>query len=131
MTRGPMRRLAALLFLLPMLPMLPGCPTPTLGEVQEEVFTLSCAFSSCHGNAREGELGLTDSAVSWAELVDVESFEIPGETRVIPGDSENSLLYMVLDADVGAVRQMPVDSSVTPRQKALVAAWIDGGALDD
>ena len=125
-----MRRLATLLLLLTSLP---GCPTgtPTLTEVQEDVFTLSCAFSTCHGNAQEADLGLTDEAMSWSELVNVESFEIPGETRVIPGDSENSLLYMVLDADVGAVRQMPVNSSVTPRQKAMVAAWIDGGALDD
>ena len=125
-----MRRLVALLFLLALLP---GCPTgtPTLEEVQEDVFTLSCAFSTCHGNAQESDLGLTDSAMSFSELVNVESFEIPGEIRVIPGDSENSLLYQVLDADVGVVRQMPVNSSGTPKQKAMVAAWIDGGALDD
>lgn len=125
-----MRRLVTLLLLLAALP---GCPTgtPTFVEVQEDVFTLSCAFSTCHGAGQEADLGLMDAATSWAELVDVESFELPGETRVIPGDSESSLLLKVLDADVGAVRQMPVNSSVTPKQRAMVRAWIDGGALDD
>ncbi len=110
-----------------------GCPTgtPTFDEVQEDVFTLSCAFSTCHGAGQEAELGLTDAASSWADIVNVASVEEPGETRVIPGDSENSLLFKVLDMDVGAIRQMPVNSSVTPRQRAMVKAWIDGGALQD
>lgn len=127
-----MRRLAALLFLLSP-SVIAGCPStePTLANVQEEVFTLSCAFSTCHGDAQEAELGLTDEATSAAELINVEAFEIPGEIRVIPGDSEGSLLYQVLEADVGVVRKMPVNSQVTPDQAALVAAWIDAGAPDE
>jgi len=127
-----MRRLAALLFLLSP-SVLAGCPTTpaTMEAVQEDVFTLSCAFSTCHGDAAEAELALTDEATSASELINVAAFELAGETRVIPGDPDNSLLYKVLLADVDVVRQMPVNSSVTDAQADLVRRWIEDGAPTD
>ena len=127
-----MRRLVAFLFLLSPAA-LAGCPsTPaTMDAVQEDVFTLSCAFSTCHGDAQEAGLGLSDEAMSASELINVESVEIPGATRVVPGDSTSSLLFQVLDGEVDVVRQMPPGSAVTAAQKDLVRRWIDDGAPTD
>jgi len=125
------RALAALA--LPLL--VAGCPgDPDIAVVQDEVFSLSCAFSSCHGSSGSGELELTDADTSLAELIDVESHEVAGEVRVIPGDSANSLLFKLLEGPVGGADQMPpssgsVEVSVTQDQLDLVRDWIDAGAL--
>ena len=111
---------------------LAGCPTEvTLGDVQTEVFSQSCAFSSCHGAGQEGELGLTDASTSAAELVGVDSFELPGTLRVIAGDAEGSLLFQLLQGEVNPVRQMPVNGQVTQKQLDMVRTWIDDGALTE
>jgi len=113
-----------------------GCPSsePTLQLVQDDVFSLSCAFSSCHGTQGSGELELTDAETSMDELINVASFEVPGETRVIPGDSGGSMLFKLLEGPVGDAEQMPPSNgtatvSVTAEQLNLVRDWIDQGAL--
>ena len=109
--------------------LLAGCPQPaTLAQVQDEVFTQSCAFSSCHGSGQEGELSLVDAATSAVELIGVQSWEQPGAIRVVAGDSAGSLLFQVLQGEVDPVRQMPVNGSVSDQQLELVRSWIDDGA---
>lgn len=122
-----------LLALLPFALLLTGCPAPTIDDVQTEVFGLSCAFSSCHGSLGSGGLELPDAATSLAELIDVPSEEVDGETRVIPGDSANSLLFKLLEGPVGNADMMPPSNgsatvSVTDEQLELVRSWIDSGA---
>ncbi len=130
-----MRLLARALATLALPLLVAGCPgDPDLEVVQDEVFSLSCAFSSCHGSSGSGELELVDAETSREELIDVESHEVDGEVRVIPGDAEGSLLYKLLLGPVGGADQMPpssgsVEVSVTQEQLGLVRDWIDAGAL--
>lgn len=114
--------------------LLAGCPLdPTVQDVHAEVFAVSCAFSSCHGTQGAGDLELGDVDGVLEELIDVPSTEVPGETRVIPGDSANSLLFKLLEGPLGDADQMPpsngtATASVTDDQLEIVRSWIDAGA---
>lgn len=113
-----------------MLLLLIGCGAPTLAEVQAEVFTPSCTFSSCHGSsASAAGLDLTDGA-ALAALVDVASADAPGETLVIPGDADGSYLVKKLRGEAGIVGDaMPPGGTPLDADKiALVVDWIDAGA---
>lgn len=107
-----------------------GCGAPTLAEVQAEVFTPSCTFSSCHGaSAAAAGLDLTEDA-AFAELVNVASADAPGETLVIPGDADESYLVKKLRGEAGIAGD-PMPPGGTPLDAdrlALVVDWIDAGA---
>ncbi len=84
--------------------------------------------SSCHGGA--GGLDLGDDA--HGAIVGVESAGNPGETLVIPGDPEGSLLFRKVrgtqSADEGDI--MPPGTGLTTHELALMWEWIEGGATD-
>ncbi|MDP2310325.1 MAG: hypothetical protein Q8P18_30190 [Pseudomonadota bacterium] len=103
--------------------------------MQLEIFTASCAFSSCHGNSGGGAAGLdlTDGAAH-AELIGVESTDAPGEILVVAGDSASSYLVKKCAATAGIVGEPMPDGAATgldAERLALLKAWIDAGALDD
>lgn len=104
---------------------------PTFANVQAEVFTPSCAFSTCHASPGASGLVLEDGE-AWASVVDVESADNPGAVLVIPGDSEGSYLMAKLRGDLGIVGvSMPQNGSIDPAMVEIVAAWIDAGAPND
>ena len=116
-----------------------GCRPPTLTEIQEEVFSPSCAFSSCHGGeSPEQGLDLSDGN-SYASAVGQEA-QAPGYTLVEPGEPEASLLLLVLRQDLAAedpededplVRQMPIGTSLDSNKVQMVEDWIESGAPND
>ena len=93
-----------------------GEPVDDFATLEADILVPSCAFSGCHGGDAGG---LTlDDGVSYDALVGVESAAVPGEIRVVPGDSESSYLIKKLDGTgdiVGDV--MPPDS---PMDQELV-----------
>ncbi len=108
---------------------------PTLTNVQAEIFTPSCAFSSCHGDGGGGasDLDLSDGTAH-AEIVGVASVDNPGSTLVVAGDADAS--YLVQKCTPGAVglvgAAMPDGSDGLDAERlALLRAWIDAGAADD
>lgn len=116
-----------------------GTLEPTLSNVQAEVFTPSCAFSTCHGEGEgSANLLLTDGA-AFAGLVgvaaegDANSGAPPdGSVRVVAGDAASSYLVAKLGGGgdiVGDV--MPDPAGLDAERLALVVAWIDAGAADD
>lgn len=126
-------RLFALLMLLV------GCPTeppepdyePTLTNLQTELFSESCAFSSCHGgNDPEVGLDLSSAGLSWQTSVNVDGEEA-SMVRVVPGNANDSLMYQALLDDVEGVRQMPIGEEIAPEDIEAVRLWIEAGALDD
>lgn len=113
----------------------PALLDPTLTNVQAEIFTPSCAFSSCHGNAGGGaaDLDLSDGAAH-AELVGVEAADAPGEILVVAGDAAASYLVKKCAPEAGIVGAPMPDGSpdgLDDERLALLSAWIDAGALDD
>lgn len=98
------------------------CPT-TLQEVATQVFQSSCIGGGCHSSVdRAGALDLEGSALE-LELIGREAAFCNGETLVIPGDGEGSLLIAKLrgTADCGA--KMPIGSEIATRRSI---AWPRG-----
>lgn len=105
---------------------------PTFSNVQDAVFTPSCAFSSCHGaGAGAGGLDL-NAGSSYDALVDVASTGAPDQTLVIPGDPDGSYLMLKLDGDPSITGdEMPPGASLESERLELVRAWIAAGAPAD
>lgn len=122
--------------LLASLALMSGCGSaPQLAEVQTEVFTVSCTFSSCHsGPAPRAGLDLT--AVTRARLVDMAATERPDKPLVAAGDPDGSfLLDKLLDRDLPSApatepewTSMPPGMPLEAERLDLVRQWIDAGA---
>jgi hypothetical protein len=117
----------------------PGASTTTstsipgaslLTTIQENIFSATCAVSGCHTPVtRAGELELSDAAVSYAELVNVES-TCAGRIRVVPNDRAASYLLDKL-GDGGTFCGDPMPLVLPPLPEAdleLIRQWIDQGA---
>ncbi len=116
--------------------LLVGCPTeppgpdyePSLTNIQERLFSESCAFSSCHGgNDPESGLDLSSAALSFDTSIDVEGVDA-AMVRVVPGDAENSLMYQALLDEVEGVRLMPVGDDIDAEEIEALRLWIEDGA---
>ena len=102
----------------------------------QPIFTNSCALSGCHtgetlvfGGLSGGGLILLDGQ-SYDQLVGVEGKYTSGTTRVIPGNSAESLLIRKLEGDDGVGSRMPASGGpLEPETIQLIKDWIDQGAL--
>lgn len=111
---------------------------PTLSMVQKKVFTPSCGFGTCH-NPPQGAGGLVLNADSYAKIVNVPSSQVPGGTRVVPGDADNSFLFQKLSMTTEQLRSlgpdagesMPPGEPLEPERLQLVRDWINLGAKND
>ena len=100
----------------------------TFSGIQEKVFSQTCAQSGCHGNnATQANLLLVEGE-AYSNLVNQQAFLYPQFKRVIPGDSENSLLIKVLR---GEVVQMPPTGKLDDAVIDSIALWIDNGAINN
>ncbi len=104
----------------------------TLGQVQSVVFDSSkyaCSSPSCHGGKQA--LNLT-AGKSYNALVNQGSTFAAGQTLVVPGEPESSVLYKILLGPVGKAGRMP-DNGVkaSAGDIELVRDWIASGAKDD
>lgn len=97
----------------------------TFSGIQSKLFNTTCALSGCHGNnATQANLLLVEGE-AYSNLVNVQSSLFSQNIRVIPGDSENSLLIKVLR---GQMLQMPPTGRLDESIIDSVAMWIDSGA---
>ena len=105
-------------------------PLGKLSDIQQKVFTQTCALSGCHGPTNnQANLLLTDGN-SFTNLVNVQSFLFPQFKRVEPNNSSNSLIIKILKGEVSP--QMPLNR--TPLSAAVIdsiAKWIDNGAINN
>lgn len=111
-------------------------PPPTLGpnfsEIQAAVFTPTCATAGCHSGAGAPQNLRLDAANSYANLVGVDSEEVPALKRVAPGDPDNSYLVQKLEGTAAVGGRMPLGGA--PLSNATIMAirqWISDGAIDD
>jgi hypothetical protein len=109
---------------------------PTFSSIQQNIFNNSDASgrpacTSCHNavGSRFNGLDLT-AAVSYSNLVNVQSRFKPGAVRVIPGDAENSYLIHKQEgrSTIAGVR-MPLNGPYLEAGQILVIRrWIETGA---
>jgi mono/diheme cytochrome c family protein len=102
---------------------------PTLASIQENVFTPIC--TECHVPGGPGPMPLTDATVSFQNLVNVQSIEIPGLLRASPGDADASYIVHKIEGRatiVGTRMPPPPRPMLTPEQIDAIVGWIDTGA---
>jgi hypothetical protein len=110
-------------------PVAAGLLEPTFDSIQTNVFTPSCALSSCHGEAMQALLDLRPGN-SYANLVNFPSVEFPIWDRIEPYDPDHSYLICKLEACPSIVGQQmpliggPLDQSVIN----VIREWVANGA---
>jgi hypothetical protein len=100
--------------------------TPSFTRDIQPILSDRCAIPGCHIAPTQAnlELVLKDADTSYANLVNVDSKEIPGLPRVAPGDSANS--YLMIKLDDGEMPKLgPMLSQAT---RDTIRNWIDQGA---
>ena len=108
-----------------------GPAAPTLLVVQSQIFTPRCAIPGCHvGSTAPFGMNLQNASSSSASLINVPSGEMPGMTRVAPGDSVNSYLYWKVSGNpnIGGDPMPLTGGPLSNGELQLIASWIDGGA---
>lgn len=118
-----------------LLPFLAACdatsPPATLGQIEREVFSRSCVFSSCHKGAT-GAAGLSLEPPSFARLVDRPSTQVPARKRVVPGDPDASYLLEKVRSERPSVGvRMPPAAPLPADSIELIRSWIAAGAAND
>ena len=114
----------------------PPTPSPIFGpnfsEIQESVFTVTCATSGCHAGASAPQGLRLDAANSFGLLVNVASMEVPSLLRVEPGDPDDSYLIQKLEGTAAVGERMPLGSPpLEQAQIDVIRQWILDGAIDD
>jgi hypothetical protein len=105
-------------------------PLSKLSDIQQKVFTQSCALSNCHGQTNNQANLLLSEGNSFVNLVNVQSLLFPQFTRVLPDSSSKSLIIKILKGEVSP--QMPLNRApLDPAIIDSVAKWIDNGALNN
>lgn len=101
---------------------------PTLSSIQARILTPIC--TQCHAGAG-APLGLSlEEGLSYANLVNVPSAEVPALMRVEPGQPDASYLVHKLEGAPGIVgRRMPLGlPPLSQDEIAAVRSWIAAGA---
>ena len=107
-----------------------GAPlVPTLASIQANVFSVDCAASGCHGGAASQQGLRLDPGFSFGNLVCVRVPRDPTQTRVLPGDPNNSFLIRKLEGTQTVGARMP-DGGPYLQQSTIdvIRQWIANGA---
>ena len=102
---------------------------PTLTSLQTSIFSPKCGVPGCHADpSPEQGMDLTAGHML-ASTVGVDSTELSGFKRVVPGNASDSYLYMKLAGDPRIVgERMPFGGMLTAAEIDGVKQWIDAGA---
>ncbi len=107
-----------------------GGGATTLTALQNDIFTPTCDSFGCH-NADSASAGLVlAEGMSFGELVNEPSSQMPQLDRVEPGDPEASYIVKKLrgDADIGGERMPEGGPFLTDAELARLISWINAGA---
>ena len=103
----------------------------TFTQIQQQIFTPTCAKSGCHAASTASEGLILDAGRSYALLVGHPASEASALDRVQPGSPDSSYLILKLrgDPSISGLR-MPQDGPpfLTAAQIDGIAGWIRAGA---
>jgi hypothetical protein len=118
-----------------------GPKEPTFTVLQEELFSQSCAFSSCHGSAFTASRLDLRAGKAFTQLVGKPSEHEPTRLLVVPGDPDASYLIdklygkripSTIDHPDHADLMPPAGSgTVSEELKSLAREWVARGAKND
>jgi len=99
-------------------------------ELQKNIFTTSCAISGCHTQPNpQRNLDLSEGK-AYSNLINVQSEHFPNLKRVLPGNYEQSVLYIAVSYTSNQL-QMPPTGKLGQYLIDSLGAWIDKGALNN
>ena len=99
-------------------------------EIQKNIFTPVCAVAGCHlGRDSQANLDLSEGN-SYSNLINVKSLLFPTFKRVVPGNKEQSLLYVAVNYSFKQL-QMPLTGKMDQYLIDSIGVWIENGALND
>ena len=105
---------------------------PNFSEIQDSVFTVTCATSGCHAGPGAPQGLRLDAANSFGLLVNVASTEVPSLLRVEPANPDDSYLIQKLEGTAAVGGQMPLGGPpLEQAQIDVIRQWILDGAVDD
>ena len=100
----------------------------TLESIQDNVLSPICAQCHFGSNAPVG-LRMDSLDVSQANLINVDATLNPTFKRILPGDAENSFLYLKILGDPVAGNRMPLGlPALTESTIDTIRRWIEAGA---
>jgi hypothetical protein len=102
----------------------------SFGEVYAIVAAKCGGPSGCHVMGSSGGLAMPNAATAYDNLVDVESEECAGETRVVAGDADGSLLIQAIEGNACIQRMPRGRAALTAMEIATFREWIEAGAAE-
>ena len=104
----------------------------TLTEVQEVIFTPTCAVSGCHTGGSPAAGQNLSEGQSFDNLVNVPSSQDSSLTLVIPGDPDNSLLVQKVEGTQPIGSRMPLGGApLSNAEIQTIRDWIEAGAEEN
>ena len=100
----------------------------TAQSLAEDVFSKSCAFSSCHSEAASASAGLSlHNEEALLEMIDKASIQDPNKKLIVPGDPASSYLIDKMRGSnlVSGTDSMPPNATLCESKLELVEAWIE------
>ena len=106
-------------------------PPKSLATDVQPIFDANC--TSCHSGAFPPKNMSLAPGVAFGDIVSIDSVEVPGVVRVLPGDPDNSYLFWKITDNPGITNNpMPLGSyPMTQREIRMIRRWIEQGALDN
>jgi len=102
---------------------------PTLASIQDNVFTVTCAVSGCHGGPGAQQGLRLDPGFSAGNLINVHSPQDSNLIRVVPGDPDASFIIQKLDGTQTVGARMPDGGPyLTTATINVIRQWIQDGA---
>lgn len=104
---------------------------PSFAQDIQTIFNTSCAVSGCHNNTAEAGLNLSQG-LAYANIVNVESTQVPSKKRVLPNDAQNSYLVEKIEGRQSVGSRMPLNRNpLTNTQIQNIRNWINRGAQNN
>lgn len=104
---------------------------PSFAQDIQPIFNNSCAVSGCHNTTAEAGLNLSQG-VAYANIVNVDSTQVPSKKRVLPNDAQNSYLVEKIEDRQSVGSRMPLNqNALSGTQIQNIRNWINQGAQDN
>lgn len=110
--------------------MSPDVLQATFSSIQKNILTPKCVNAGCHPGG--GAPMSLESNVAFMNLVNVTSVRYGTLLRVMPGDAENSVLYLKVAGDPRTGARMPLNLDALSNDKIeAIREWINQGAKNN
>lgn len=87
--------------------------------------------TGCHVTGSSGGLRMPNKAMAYTNLVGVDSEQCNGETRVVAGNPDDSLIVQAVEGEA-CVDRMPYGrAALSANEIMTIRSWIMAGALND